>query len=78
MSFQIVELFITNFADFFSTARLKNFVCDSEVLVQVGDFFPTLWASVSLFEVDEFYVTVVVGLLIGFVFTLIALVFVAR
>ena len=72
VSLQVVELLIAQTAHFFSTAGLEYLVGHSEMLVEVGNLLPALWAGVSLLEVDKLDMTVVVGLLVCLVFTLIA------
>ena len=57
---QVVELFIAQTAHLFSAAGLEYLVGHSEVLVEVRDLLPTLWASVSLFKMNKFDMTVVV------------------
>ena len=77
VSLQVVELLIAQIAHFFSAAGLEYLVGHSEMLVEVRDLLPALWAGVPLFEMNKLDMTVVVGLLVGLVFTLIAGVFVS-
>ena len=76
VSLQVVELLIAQTAYLFSAAGLENLVGHSQVLVQVCDFLPALWTSVSLFKMDKLDMTIMVRLLVCLVFTLIARVFV--
>ena len=69
---QVVELLIAQTAHFLSTAGLEYLVGHSEMLVEVGNLLPALWAGVSLLEVNKLDMTVVVRLLVCLVFTLIA------
>ena len=57
---QVVELFIAQTADLFSTVGLEYLVGHPEVLVEVGDLLATLRAGVPLFEMNKLDMTVVV------------------
>ena len=60
VSLQVVELLIAQTAYLFSTTSLEYLVSHSEMLVEVRDLLPALWAGISLFKMDKFDMTVVV------------------